>query len=876
MVEMRSRSGLDALISRAQRRLAWPRLVRAFGPLALVLGAFLIASWSGAIGALSPVWKAVALLVLVLGSLIALVRGLRLWRSPTREEAARALDRSSEMRPLASLSDRPASEAEGSRALWQAHRERLLEAVRKLRLPSTAQDWRRVDPLSLRYVLPALVLLSGFFAGRDALPRLQAAVSPDLGALFGADQLVVTAWVTPPDHTGQPPVYLSEERRDISVPAGSKLTVRVIAPGRPQVRLRPMEGRRALTLPVTRQDDGAWESLHTLAADGVLEIAFWGPRQSWTFKVTPDTPPTARFVEDPKLTPNDRVGFTWIASDDFGVETLWLELVWAAEGDRPEQTDRVAITMNAVSPTSADEATELDLTRHKWAGLDVKVRLVAIDALGQEGASDPRDLKVPEKLLLQPLARAAQEVRLTVLRETGQYPAAEPNLDALREGALNLEPVTRLERAPPGIRHAELLLEALTFQPEALYKDITVYLAFVHARNLLRVAADMPEALAVEGILWAAALRAEYGSAADALAAFMAARQALEKALRDGASEEEIARLVEAFKEAAKNYVAAKIAESMRNPEMASPDGMDGEDAMAGGPNLGASNLEDMLNALGELSETGARDQARQLLSDISRMLEDLEFQRGGAGSESADAFPIPGQEGEPGDSDRTPESEQAMRDMLERLSRLLGDQRQLNDDTLRSGQRDPFARPDPSQSGQGGDGDQLDPEALAERQRELGERLGELAERLAELEEGGTQGSEGEGDAAETFDPRVAEAIRRAQRRAEAALERGDLRLAERFQQEAVEGLRELSDQAAEGLDRMRGEQTEPEGDTSAQTDPFGNPIGVSDDGSGVKIPDKSERQKAKDILDEIRRRFSDTKDEDEKDYLERLLDRF
>ena len=42
------------------------------------------------------------------------------------------------------------------------------------------------------------------------------------------------------------------------------------------------------------------------------------------------------------------------------------------------------------------------------------------------------------------------------------------------------------------------------------------------------------------------------------------------------------------------------------------------------------------------------------------------------------------------------------------------------------------------------------------------------------------------------------------------------------------------------------------------------------------VNIPDATERQRAKDILEELRQRYNESDDEEEREYLRRLLDRF
>ena len=51
----------------------------------------------------------------------------------------------------------------------------------------------------------------------------------------------------------------------------------------------------------------------------------------------------------------------------------------------------------------------------------------------------------------------------------------------------------------------------------------------------------------------------------------------------------------------------------------------------------------------------------------------------------------------------------------------------------------------------------------------------------------------------------------------------------------------------------------------------------GAGDSGSETIVPTASERQRARDILDELRKRAQDTqRPEAEREYLRRLLDRF
>ena len=113
------------------------------------------------------------------------------------------------------------------------------------------------------------------------------------------------------------------------------------------------------------------------------------------------------------------------------------------------------------------------------------------------------------------------------------------------------------------------------------------------------------------------------------------------------------------------------------------------------------------------------------------------------------------------------------------------------------------------------------------------------------------------------------------AQRRAERALGRGQFGLAQRSQEQVTEGLRELASELSGQLDELANE----EGADGPATDPFGNEVGAGGGLSGsddVNVPDKSERQRALDILEELRRRYDQATDPEEREYLKRLLDRF
>ncbi len=889
MAELNAIHGLKGQVTVTRARMWRLAVLRAWWPFALFAAIFLGSALAGLFERLAPDTAAgLSLLALIAMALLAL-RSARRFDAPGRDDAMARLDAQSDLRPVSALSDRPARPTREGQALWKAHSERLVAAAQDLRAPGFHSAWRRADPAFLRFIFPAALIGLFVTAGPAGPGRLQRAITPDIGALAGAHEMAIEAWITPPEHTGRAPVFLETDLDSLRVPVGSKAVVRAFSRTAPKLKLAGEGGTASERF--ARTADGAFEARVTLSQDTRLSVHWWGERAAWNVRASPDAPPVVAFATLPEITRTDRMRFDWTASDDYGIETLDVR-VWLREPHpaAPDADDRLPVDIVGLDRRAADDTTEIDTTRHRWAGLAVNVQLVATDASGQEGVSETVAFTLPEKLLLQPIARAAQEARVTVLREPRDYGERLTNREALQADAINPTSSQRLNSAPPGVQRASLLIDALTYEPERYFRDRSVYLGLRMAHAVLETAADKPQAASVEPILWAVALKAEYGSAADALRALLAARKALEQALRDGAPEDEIRRLMEAFKQAANNYIAAKMAEAIANGLPEAPDQSDMAE-QGGGSGLGGQDFEDMLKALEELAETGASDQARQLLSDITNMLENLEFQQGGSGK---GGFPgLPGGDGGDEDAEDQPQQERELADALERLSDLLRQQRELNDDTLAE-QRG--ATPQRPGEGQMPGGEAMPPgfpgppgAGLGDRQRELSDETGRLAE--GEGPGGGETGSDEatngqDGGEAANGDENTArgfgalgegdrdrlEAIARLQERAARELERGNFGLAQRQQEESAKALRDLSAELAGALDEL---QQARRGEASPD-DPFGRPIGGPGSGENVTIPDQAERQRAKDILEELRRRYDEAEDADERDYLQRLLDRF
>lgn len=825
---------LNSRIAITQRRIAGLNFGRAFGlPLAIVI-LYLSLALLEVTKFVSPFVNLVFSLTVFALVGILTARGLFSFAWPSRQNATDALDHTSDIRPLSSLSDRTISPSPDAEALWQIHREKLKAKASELRPPKLHASWNKFDRLRLRFILPLVLFVSAMSAGHQTIPRIVEAFKPDIGILFGANTVKFEAWINPPEYTGQAPVFLSHVSSEIEVPIGSQLVIRSEAPSPPTLVLNGThETEHEFQLVSGR--NFAIET--TLEENTLASVKWWGERQNWQIALTPDLPPSVKFTENPTATLTDRTEFSYESTDDYGVVSLAVEFN-LDDSKSNEYSEAIPINLPSENSTQVSDTLTLDLTRHRWAGLEVNARLVTTDIREQVSYSEPYKFTLPESLFLQPMAQAAQEVRSLILRETNQYTKAKteqttPSYD----NSIKVTDSNGLDNAPNGVNKAADMLLGLTYSPQNAFNDRAIYLALKHALSQLESAATKEEAEIVEDVLWSAALRAEFGSAADALKAFQSARRALEQALRDGASESRIKRLLEAFKSAAEDLVAARIAEGRaRGPQPSRPD----TDQESQG-SFGQQDFQDMLKALEEFSETGATESARKALDQVSEYLENLQFQMSeNSNSQSNDGWNI-----EPNKEDqRTSKKEQDLVDQLQDFSDILREQREVNEDTF-NGQ----------DSNQG----------LAQQQEGLRGMTEELKESLeSKLSR---QGTSEDGEKKQDGFVNGLEEIEDLQNKAAEALRRNRPYTAQRYQDQATQKLSEMIGELASALDEERG--------VDEIVDPFGRTAGGEVEDS-FDIPDGAERQRAKEILEELRSRYRKSKDKNEREYLKRLLDRF
>ena len=574
----------------AQAALAWedvlPRLWRGAALIAVFLGLSLLGLWLWL-----PGWLHVVVLALFAVALPwFLWRDLPGWRLPDEADALRRLELKSgfDHRPLTALDDTYAGDRRdtASRALWEAHRRRVREAIRRLRVGRPISRVAQRDGYAVR-AIAGLVLAAGLVVGwQHAGPNVTAAFQPDFSRALAASPVgELTLWVTPPAYTGQPPLWLdpaaaADIGEPIVIPAGSELVAQVRGgAGTPEVVIdeaaTPFEtaGSSSFQI-VTTLETGSRLAFR----QGNTELA------AWPIAVVPDSAPTVRLTEEPTETLRTTLRLDVEAKDDYGIATIHARVFRA---DRPDEVLELAVPIAQSGVREAKGPSFYDLTPHPWAGLDVTLQLFATDITGQTGASEVYAFTLPQRYFYH---RVAREI-------------------ADRRKAYVLDPILRLQTADA--------LATLTLDPEAFLDDVTVYLSLVTASN--RLVLDQSDAARDSVIvqMWDTALAVEEGPLAFAERRVRDLQQKLIEALAAGASDQEIVELIEALREAMEEYMRALSNRLRTDPGQL----FDPTDALKA---VGSRELTDLVDQLRELVRAGSRDAAQTLLTRMQEIMENI------------------------------------------------------------------------------------------------------------------------------------------------------------------------------------------------------------------------------------------------------------
>jgi uncharacterized protein (TIGR02302 family) len=832
------------------------RLARAFWPLWSLMLVTLAALVFG-VQDLGPlIWVQAAAGVIGLLAIALLYVGLRRFRRPTDDDALARLDSTLPGRPIAALRDTQAigTEDPASLAVWNAHKTRM--AARAATAQPVAPDLKLSsrDPFSLRYVALTAFVMALLFGSFWRVSTVAGVVPGTAEAMPGGPTW--EGWAQPPAYTGKPSLYLNNITAEtLELPIGTKLQIRLygpeggltlsqtIAPPTPvAVPEAPEPG--ATVQPAAAPLDGT-KGVHDLVVTKSGKLAIEGQNgREWQIVVKPDGLPTISVSGDMGREADGRFKQSFKATDDYGVVagrvtiSLDLEAIDRRHGlgADPEPIEPVVLDLPMPLKGKRTEFTEKlidDLSKHVFANLPVKMVFAAVDAAGQEGAAEPYSVTLPGKRFFDPLAAALIEMRRDLLWNRINGPRANQILKAVTH-------------APEGfIRH------------ERAFLRLRVLMRKLDA-NAASMTPELRDEVAEE--LWTISLMVEEGDLHSAFERLQRAQDRLDEAIRNGASPEEIDQLMKEMQQALNEYMRELAEEAQRNPgDREQAQGMEGR-------RMSGDQLQEMLDELQRLMEEGKTAEAAELMEKLRQLMENMQVVEGEGQGEGQ------------GQGQGNGRGEKGMGGLRETLR----DQQDLSDDAYRDmqeGDGQGGQEPD-EQEGQGqgeaeGEGEE-DGRSLTERQRDLRERLNDLQN--GDLPGDGTErGEEGR---------RNLDRAGRAMEEAEEALRDGDLDGALDRQAEAMEAMRDGVRDFGEAMAEEQREEREPgeTGEEFGRNDPNGrDPLGRENGDDGARIGSnrnllaEDPGQRAKELLDEIRRRSGEaTRQSEELDYLKRLLQLF
>ena len=828
-----ARLQLTRALQRAQYAIAWERFWPHLARLLTVAGLFLVVSWVGLWLALPFLARAIGLILFVILALGALFPLLR-FRWPSRQEGLSRLDRGTGIRhrPATALTDTLGTQDPVALALWQAQRERTLASIKRIRAGLPSPRLAIHDPWALRALIAVMMVAAYVAAGDERAMRVAAAF--DWNGVLAPANVRVDAWVTPPLYTGKPPIILSAANKEAALPAAGPLPV----PAGSTLIVRSSGGTLDVVagggvteaVPAEQAPKGTNERHFTIAGDGTVHVRAPSGQPQWKFSAIPDRTPTIALAKDPERQARGSLQMSYKIEDDYGVteaRALFAARRAAKDGAEarplfePPQFPLVlpnARTRNGVGQTVKD------LSEDPYAGADVTLTLTAKDEAGNEGRSEPFNLRLPERLFTKPLARALIEQRRILALDANQNGQVYDALDAL-------------------------MIAPDLFMPETGH-----YLGLYSVARQLEAARTDDAMREVVASLWALAVTIEDGDITDVDKALRAAQEALKQALENGASDEEIKKLTQDLRAALDNFMR-QLAEQLRNnpQQLARP--LDPNTRV-----MRQQDLNNMIERMERLSRSGDKDAAKQLLEQLQQMLENLQM----------------AQPGQSGDGD--------MEQALNELGDMIRKQQQLRDKTFKQGQDSRRDRLHGKSDQNLGDLQQ-DQQGLRDRLKKLQEQLAKRGMGQGQRGEKGQQGQQGQDGDPQAGDGEdgLGEADN-AMGDAGGKLGEGNTDGAVDSQGKALDALRKGAQSLAEAMQQGDGDgQGDGPGNRAGrqqsggnQSDPLGRPLHGREFGDDltVKIPGEIDVQRVRRILEELRRRLADPqRPQIELDYIERLL---
>ena len=846
--------------------------VRSLWPLLTVVLLALAAAMMGLheILPIEAIWGFVGLTTA--GAFWAIAYAVRHWSWPSTADAMMRLDGSLAGRPLTALLDDQAigGADDASAAVWQAHKRRMAERAAKAQaVPADLRVSSR-DPYALRYVAALAFGIAVVFGSIWRVGTVAEMAIGSAGTLAAGP--VWEGWAEPPRYTGKPTLYLNDQAEGpLELPVGTIITMRLYGEVGALTVSETVSGK-ASEADTEVPSQMAFD--FKVIQEGALAIEGPGAR-TWDVTVRADEAPEIVILGLPEVAALGEMRLPFAAKDDYGVEAgearimLDLASVDRRYGLTADPDPRAEVIVPLPMPIAGDRAAFEenlidDFSEHPWANLPVTVAMTALDAAEQQAQTAPMQMTLPGRRFFDPTAAAVIEMRRDILWSR-----------------TNAKRTAQVLRAVSYLPQEAFRSETTALRLRKIIERMETYARFgLDAENQNQLAQDM----------WDLALELEVGDLEDARERMKRAQERLNEAMKNGATDEEIAELMQELRRATEDFM-----QQLQREQAERQDGeqQEGQQQQGETMQMTQDDLQRMMDRIQELMEEGRMAEAEQALRELQEMMENMQIAEGqqGQGSQS------PGQQAMEGLAETLREqqglSDQAFRDLQEQFNPNAQSGESQQNEGRNGGQGRGESHENQGQgegeqdqqSGeQGGGGEQREGEGQAQGQQgaeqNLAERQQQLRDELSRQE--GRMPGQGtpEGDAARDALDRAGDAMDQAEQN----LRNGDLAEAIDNQSQAMEALRDSMRSLGEALaeeerNQQQGQGQQGDDRRADNRDPLGRSQGSNGATGSDEQADLNDDAygRARELLDEIRRRSGETaRPEVERDYLNRLLDRF
>jgi uncharacterized protein (TIGR02302 family) len=822
-----NRIGSKLLLARLA--LAWEVAWPAIWPAVAIAGSFIALALFDALPIL-PAWLHATLLAILACLFVwATFRAIRLLSWPGHEQARRRLEQASGLqhRPLQAMDDALAlgQEDPAAQALWEAHRTRMVRESKSLRVGAPEPGLARRDPLALRAVLILTLVIAATAGWQDPWMRLERAILPAFDPSGGNKSLVLDLWITPPEYTGLAPQFPLRGKKAPAANAAKPLET-------------PQTTGTEPVLPTLRIPVGSLLTAQIQGAQGKKLLLRRGEKSHEFEKIDSNFSRILHKIEkDGPL--NVTLVNEKLAEWNVAIIPDNPPVIKFPEKGKPSATPAAALQLSYEgSDDYGVTSARAEIKRTYEGGTVVGKAIHQITLpMPSRGARSFRETNVVD---LAPHRWAGQPVVIELIAKDalGQETRSEPLQMILPERDF-INPVARaiievrkrLANQPENRKRAVNSLGEIASVPGAFNHDSVVYLALASARSRLFHDSTEDAIDPVLALLWDTALRLEDGRLSVAERELRRIQQALMKALAENASDAELERLMRELRQAMNRFMQALAEQMRRNPQNQKIVDFDPRTMRM----MRSEDIARMMDQIRDLMKSGARQAAREMLARLQQMMQNMRSMqmvrmrmRGGQG-----------RNGGP----------------LRQLQDLIRRQQELQNRTFRSGQ--------PGQQMPGA-GDQ---QALRDMLRQLRGMMPGPGQ--------GQRPGQGAGQMLDRADREMQRSMR--------ALEGGRRNDSVGAQGRALDQLRRagrgIMQQMMERFARESGQPNrQPNGRNNPRRDPLGREVmGEDIDTHDVTIPDASSIQRARKILDELRRRSGQSsRPQLELDYINRLLQRF